>query len=166
MVKLLGALAIFCTLSGCGLRCAHWYRRRTVCLALWQSALREGERMLCTMGVQTSEWLDWMCTQPALAAFARRCLAGLGGELRFARLWRESLYQAEFPLEKNELELLASIGDVIGRYDAADQRAALDAARSRLQSCELRAEVEVGSKGKMWSVLGLSAGALAVVLLY
>ena len=122
--------------------------------------------MLCTLGMQTSEWLRWMRTQPNLAAFAQHCLAGLGGEMRFAQLWRESLYQAEFPLEKNELEILASIGAVIGRYDAADQQAALTAARSRLQSCEMRAEAEAVSRGKMWSVLGLSAGALAVVLLY
>lgn len=166
MVKLLGALGVFCALSWCGARCALWYRRRTACLAAWQSALREGERMLCELGMQTAEWLNWMRTQPGFAAFAQRCLAKLGGESAFSQLWRESILAAEFPLEENELALLCSVGEVIGRYDAAGQRAALHTARSRLSECEKRAEAEVHSKGKMWSVLGVSAGVLAVVLLY
>lgn len=166
MLRLLGALGVFCVLSWCGLQKALWYCRRVDCLAAWQSTLREGERQLCDLGIQTPEWLDWMQKQKTLGAFAEQCRAGLERSGSFSAAWRAALAQAEFPLEKDELWVLESLSDVIGRCDIAGQRAALRSAQDRLELYACRAGEEKRRLGKMWSVLGLSAGALAVVLLY
>ena len=166
MLKLLGALGVFCALSWCGFQRAFWYRRRVDCLAAWQSALREGERQLCDLGIQTPEWLAWMRKQKLLGTFAEQCRADLERSGSFSAAWRAALTQTEFPLGKDELWVLESLSDVIGRCDSAGQRAALRAAQDRLELYARQAEEEKRRLGKMWSVLGLSAGALAVVLLY
>ena len=61
---------------------------------------------------------------------------------------------------------MAALGAVIGRYDVAQQRPALAAAGRRLEEHMLQAEEEKRRLGRMWSVLGVSAGLLAVVMLY
>ena len=63
MLRLLGALGVFCALSWCGFQRALWYRQRVDCIAAWQNALREGERQLCDLGIQTPEWLGWIREQ-------------------------------------------------------------------------------------------------------
>lgn len=166
MLRLLGALSVFCALSWCGFQRALWYRQRVECIAAWQNALREGERQLCDLGIQTPEWLGWMREQKLLSAFAEQCQIGLERSDSLSAAWRAALIQAEFPLEKDELSVLMSVGGVVGRYDNAGQRAALRSAQDRLELYARRAGEEKQRMGKMWPVLGLSAGALAVVLLY
>ena len=166
MLRLLGALGVFCAMSWCGFQRALWYRQRVDCIAAWQNALREGERQLCDLGIQTPEWLGWMREQKLLSAFAEQCQIGLERSDSLSAVWRAALIQAEFPLEKDELSVLMSVGEVVGRYDNAGQRAALRSAQDRLELYARQAGEEKQRMGKMWPMLGLSAGALAVVLLY
>ena len=133
MLRLLGALGVFCALSWCGFQKALWYRQRVECIAAWQNALREGERQLCDLGIQTPEWLGWMREQKLLSAFAERCQIGLERSDSLSAAWRAALIQAKFPLEKDELSVLVSVGEVVGRYDNAGQRAALRSAQDRLE---------------------------------
>ena len=107
-----------------------------------------------------------MREQKLLSAFAERCQIGLERSDSLSAVWRAALIQAEFPLEKDELNVLASVGEVVGRYDNAGQRAALRSAQDRLDLYARQAGEEKQRLGKMWPVLGLSAGALVVVLLY
>ena len=120
MLRLLGALGVFCALSWCGFQRALWYRQRVDCIAAWQNALREGERQLCDLGIQTPEWLGWIREQKLLSAFAEQCQIGLERSDSLSAAWRAALIQAEFPLEKDELSVLASVGEVVGRYDGSD----------------------------------------------
>ena len=56
---------------------------------------------------------------------------------------------------------LTRLGETLRAYQARDP-----AARSRLEEQMARAAEERGRLGRMWSVLGVSAGVLAVVMLY
>jgi stage III sporulation protein AB len=166
VVRQLGALAVFSSLSWCGFARARWYRRRLACLAQWQQALLEGERMLCDLGQPTLDYLIWMQTQPQLASVGRACLSSIRQEQPFGTAWRSSLGQAGLPLGRDELQTLAELGNALGRLDSAQQRVALQSARLRLSRYQVAAEEDRQRLGRMWSALGVCAGVLAVVLLY
>ncbi len=100
MLRLLGALSVFCALSWCGFQRALWYRQRVECIAVWQNALREGERQLCDLGIQTPEWLGWMREQKLLSAFAEQCQIGLERSDSLSAAWRAALIQAKFPWKR------------------------------------------------------------------
>lgn len=166
MLKALGALAVFCGLSWCGFQRAGWYRRRLDCLEAWHRGVLEGERMLCELGETTPVFLERLAMEPPLKEMARNCLDRLDREERLEPAWTGALASASLPLSQEEQRTVAALGTVIGRYDISQQRPALEAARSRLEEHLARAEEEKVRLGRMWSVLGLSAGVLAVVMLY
>lgn len=166
MLKALGALAVFLGLSWCGFQRAGWYRRRLRCLEAWHRGVLEGERMLCDLGESTPAFLERLGQEPPLGEMARDCLDRLGREQHLAPAWTGALKAAGLPLTEEEQHTVAALGAVIGRYDVTQQRPALEAARLRLEEHLVRAEEEKGRLGRMWSVLGVSAGVLAVVLLY
>ncbi len=166
MLKALGAAGVFCTLSWCGAHRAGWYRRRLNCLLAWQSALLEAERMLCDLGSSTPSYLEWLKSQPMTRPMAERCLELLQEEQGMAQAWGQALEGAEFPLTAEELCPLVALGNVLGRYDATEQRIALAETRARLGGQIALAEEEKRRLSRMWSVLGVSGGLLAVVLLY
>lgn len=166
MLRALGALAVFCALSWCGFHRAGWYGRRVNCLQAWYRAVLEGERMLCDLGETTPVYLERLGEEAALRPMARRCLERLSGEERLETAWVGALEEAALPLTREERRTVADLGAVIGRYDVSQQRPALAAARGRLEEHLARAGEERRRLGRMWSVLGLSAGTLAVVMLY
>lgn len=166
MLKALGALAVFLGLSWCGFQGAGWYRRRLNCLEAWHRGVLEGERMLCDLGETTPAFLERLGREPPLRQMARSCLVRLDRQEGLESAWTGALEDAGMPLKEEERHALAALGAVIGRYDVSQQRPALEAARSRLEEQMVRAEEEKGRLGRMWSVLGVSAGVLAVVMLY
>lgn len=166
MLKAFGALAVFLGLSWCGFQRAGWYRRRLRCLEAWHRGVLEGERMLCDLGETTPAFLKRLEREPPLREMAQGCLDRLAREQRLESAWSGALESAGLPLTQEERRTVAALGAVIGRYDVSQQRPALEAARSRLEEQMARAEEEKGRLGRMWSVLGVSAGVLAVVMLY
>lgn len=166
MLKLAGAAAVLFAFSWCGIHRCGWYARRLDCLLTWQNALLEGERMLCDLGESTPAYLEQLREAPGLGAMAERCLHRLAQEERLELAWCGAVEESAFPLTVEEKRTILSLGTVLGRYDAQEQRQALYAARQRLEVQIVRAEEEKVRLGRMWSVLGISAGVLAVVLLY
>lgn len=166
MLKLVGAAVLFSALSWCGWQKALWYQRHLDCLNGWRRSLLEGERQLCDLGVQTASYLEWLACQPELAQMAKRCLNGLEWEERFSLTWTSALRESGFPLYEDELDTLGALGEVLGQYDVDRQRQSLSYAGIRMQDAIKRAEEEKGRLGKMWRLLGMGAGAFAVVLLY
>lgn len=166
MLKAFGALAVFLGLSWCGFQRAGWYRRRLRCLESWHRGVLEGERMLCDLGETTLAYLERLEQEPPLQEMARGCLDRLSREQHLEAAWSGALEASGLPLTQEERRTIAALGAVIGRYDVSQQRPALEAARSRLEEQMARAAEERGRLGRMWSVLGVSAGVLAVVMLY
>ena len=166
MLKLLGALGVFSALSWLGIEKGSWYIRRHRCLQQWHQALLEGERLLCDLNCPTEEFLLWMSNCPGLGKMGRRCQELLGYEERLEPAWSQALVEASFPLQEDELRLLGELGHTLGRYDGEEQRRYIRVCLHRLEDCLLRAEEEKLRLSRMWSVIGLSCGAMAVVLLF
>lgn len=166
MLKLMGALAVFCGLSWWGIDRGRWYGRRVECLRRWQNALLEGERMLCDLGASTPDYLQMLTQCPVFTPVAQKCMQLLAEEERLEPAWRQAVDGAELPLTEDELRALRDLGSTLGRYDGEEQRRVIRAQLSRLETFLARAEEEKSRLSRMWSVLGLSCGALAVVLLY
>jgi len=166
MLRLIGAAAAFGALSWCGFHRAAWYRRRVSCLAAWRRGVLEGERMLCDRGESTPAYLARLGEIPGLERMAGDCLARLEQEERLEPAWEKALADARLPLNEEERRAVAALGSVIGRYDPDHQRLALEEARQRLGTLLAAAEEERRRLCRMWPVLGVSAGALVVILFY
>ena len=92
--------------------------------------------------------------------------------------WAKKMLETKsYPTEKYQVNACTSIIDgklylesLISMISSARQPQTLSASRAasrlRLEEHMVRAEEEKGRLGRMWSVLGVSAGVLAVVLLY
>ena len=165
MLKLLGAAGVFVAISWMGIDRGQWYVRRCRCLELWCRALMEGERILCDLNGPTEEFLGWMSGRAGLRKMAERCRELIGREERLQSAWTKALTEADFPLREEELGLLAELGQTLGRYDGEEQRRFLRACQQRLEDCRTRAEEERLRLSRMWSVVGLSCGGMAVMLL-
>ena len=83
----------------------------------------------------------------------------------FGKLWGLALEAAQLPLEEDELDLLADLGDVLGRYEAARQGRALRETAQRLEEKLARARERTGRMGKVYGTLGVTAGAFLVIVL-
>ena len=166
MLKLLGAAAVFCALSWCGFYRAGWYGRRLDCLHSWHTAVLEGERMLCDLNESTPAYLERLREVPWLGAMAETCLRLLRNEERLELAWREAVRQGDFPLSGEEMRVIFALGAVLGRYDTGEQRQVLQYARQKLATQISAVQEERARLSRMWSVLGISAGLLAVILLY
>lgn len=166
MLKILGALAVFCALSWCGINRSRWYGRRLDCLHGWYAAAAEGERMLCELNESTPDYLERLREMPGLGAMAEQCIELLREEERLEWAWHQAVRRADFPLSAEELRVVSDLGAVLGRYDAEEQRRALKNARQRLTAQISAVQEERARLSRMWSVLGISAGALTVILLY
>ena len=82
-----------------------------------------------------------------------------------AQIWKEALSSVALDVEGRGLRTLEELGEVLGRYDGEAVRAALKRACGELSIAADEAEREWERKGRMNQVLGLTAGALLVILL-
>lgn len=85
---------------------------------------------------------------------------------RFSVLWRQTLQtRAGLPLSAEELESLCLLGLSLGRYDAPEQRAAIDRCLREMERFRVQADEQARIRGRLYPGLGLSAGLLLAVLL-
>ena len=99
-----------------------------------------------------------------LFARCRAKLDGLG-ERPLSQLWREAVAETPLELEEPERRALEELGDVLGRYDGEGQRAALARTRAELSRALGLAREKQEKQGRMYQVLGLTAGAFLAILL-
>ena len=83
----------------------------------------------------------------------------------FHTVWRQAAEAAQMRLEQSDMALLEQLGGVLGRYDGESQHRALAAAVSRLEEQHTQAAEQCRRQGRVYSVLGLTAGAFLMILL-
>ena len=133
-------------------------------------ALEQAERELSFRLTPMPELMERLARQagePARFLFAH-CRDHLWelGEKSFGELWREALEgESDLLLGDREREVLSGLGDVLGRYDAAGQREALQAAGAELERCLRRAEEDRDRLGRVYTALGLGSGAMLALML-
>ena len=133
MLRLAGVVLLMAGAAGLGLGAAGQLRRRVESLRTLTGALEQAERELSFRLTPMPELMERLARQagePARFLFAH-CRDHLWelGEKSFGELWREALEgESDLLLGDREREVLSGLGDVLGRYDAAGQREALQAA--------------------------------------
>lgn len=101
------------------------------------------------------------------ADFFTRCAQGAGqAEGRpFQEVWRDSLSAAPLRLTVEDKGFLERLGPVLGRYDGDSQRLALEDAAAGLRSLQGAAADDRRRLGRVYGVLGTTAGLFLAILL-
>lgn len=83
----------------------------------------------------------------------------------FCQVWRQAAEASQMRLERTDEALLEQLGGVLGRYDGESQKQALAAAVGRLEEQREQAEAQRDRLGKVYGVLGVTAGVFLLILL-
>lgn len=168
MIRWIGAVLVAGGGFWLGLGRARWHQSRVRVLQALIFALGQMERELREASPPMAELLAVAakCAGPLEGCFAA-CLTGLSAleERPFAQLWEEAFRSAGLPLNGEELDQLAALGQVLGRYDQESQRNALQGTADLLRRDLTEAREEERRLGRLDCVLGGAAGLLAVILL-
>ena len=101
------------------------------------------------------------------ARFFEFCARGAGDldGTPFQHLWQEGLTQCALRLNREDGELLEQLGPVLGRYDGDSQRQALEGVLVGLHSQQAQAEEDRRRLGRVYGVLGITAGLFLTIML-
>ena len=101
------------------------------------------------------------------ARFFRLCAQGaehLDGR-SFQQVWQAGLDECQLRLDREDREPVEQLGAVLGRYDGDSQRQALKGAAARLERRQAQAAEDRKRLGRVYGVLGMTAGLFLVILL-
>ena len=165
MLKLIGALLLAGGAGALGCSAAAQLSRRVAVLRALLGALEGMEREIAFRLTPMPELLERAAAEsppPVCTLFARcRTLLDELGERSMAELWREALEQVPLGLDgPGRLAL-----EELGRYDGNGQREALAHTRAELSRALEQAREAREKQGRMYQVLGITAGAFLVILL-
>lgn len=169
MLRFLGAVLLTGGAGMLGLGAATRLSRRVRTLHLLTEALDRMERELSFRLTSVPELFALLADYiaPPVGTFFACCRDNLSrlGEERLEDLWRDALAASDMELTEEEQQILETLGGILGRYDGEGQSRTLALARTQLERCMEAATVERDRMGKVYSVLGLAAGALLVIAL-
>ena len=169
MLRVVGAVLLIGGTAFLGFSAAAALGRRVRTLRALLGVLELMEREISFRLTPMPDLLEELArrARPPLRELFMRCREGVNrlGEKDLGQLWRDALEQIPLGLEGEELGFLSELGDVLGRYDGEGQRAALERCRGQLSETLRRAEAERVQQGRMYGVLGLTAGAFLEIML-
>ena len=164
-----GALLLAGGAGALGCSAAAQLSRRVAVLRALLGALEGMEREIAFRLTPMPELLERAAAEsppPVCTLFARcRTLLDELGERSMAELWREALEQVPLGLDGPGRLALEELGEVLGRYDGDGQREALAHTRAELSRALEQAREAREKQGRMYQVLGITAGAFLVILL-
>ena len=101
------------------------------------------------------------------ADFFIRCAQGAGQAdgRSFQQVWRDGLSTAPLRLTAEDRGFLERLGPVLGRYDGDSQRLALEDAAAGLRQLQGAAADDRRRLGRVYGVLGMTAGLFLAILL-
>lgn len=82
----------------------------------------------------------------------------------FAQVWKQAMEASQLRLEPVDVELLEGLGHVLGQYDGESQRLALEHTREQLEGQLAQALEQRGRLGRVYGALGVTAGAVLMIL--
>ena len=152
-----------------GFHAASRLARRPRLLRELSAALEQMEREISFRLTPLPELFERLSREysgPVAALFAccARDMDDLG-QRSLSQIWRQALAEASLDLDGRGLRALEELGEVLGRYDGDGLRGALRQTCGELTAAAEEAERERERKGRMDQVLGLTTGALLVILL-
>lgn len=101
------------------------------------------------------------------ARFFTFCAQGAGtlDGAPFRSLWQKGLEQCPLMLDREDRALVEQLGPVLGRYDGDSQRQAVEGVVLGLARRREQAEAERQRLGRVYGVLGVTAGLFLTILL-
>ena len=168
MLHLIGGLCVIAGSAAIGLQLVAQRRRRLEEGRQMHAACRLLERELSCREPDLSELLETAARQSGgpVEAFFTGCRSQLEelGNRPFSSIWKDNLSQAGLSLRRQEQELLAGLGTILGRYDRTVQCRALNRVAAELEE-QLREEgSEAQKRAKLYMTLSIAGGMLLVVL--
>lgn len=169
MTRLLGAVLVVAGCAALGLRAAARLEGRVRDLGELAAGLDALQREL---GWRLSPLPDALETAggalrgPAAQFFAQCAQRARAPDTQaFQSVWRAELDAAPLRLKPEDRALLARLGCVLGRYDGDSQRRALEETAAGLRALQGEAAGERSRLGRVYGVLGVTAGLFAAILL-
>lgn len=100
-------------------------------------------------------------------SFLQKTVDGLETEVNFPLVWQRSLEQSrrELALCPEDFETLATLGEMLGAYDAAAQKNEIHVLRGLLQENQKQAQEQNRTNGKLARSLGVLGGITAALLI-
>ena len=110
---------------------------------------------------------NYLLTEGKVKELYILCSNGMRNQKRrqFSQLWSQALDAVCLCLAEEETTVLSELGTVLGRYDCASQCEALRNTRERLNQSLSQAKENRARMGKVYSTLGVTAGAFLVIVL-
>ena len=170
MIRFWGAAMLIAGCGGLGLSAADRLNSRVRDLRELSAGLEILQRELGWRLSPLSEALETAAggTHGQTARFFTFCAQGtrqLAGT-PFRTLWSKGLEQCPLRLSREDRGLLEQLGPVLGRYDGDSQRQALENVLAGLSRQQAQAEDDRRRLGRVYGVLGVTAGLfLALVLI-
>lgn len=169
MLRLAGAVLLAAGPAVIGFHAARRLARRPRLLRELAAALEQMEREISfrltplpELFVRLSQ--EYSGPVGALFSCCARDMDDLG-QRSLSQIWRQALTEATLDLDSRGQRALEELGEVLGRYDGDGLRGALRQTCGELTAAAEEAERERERKGRMDQVLGLTTGALLVILL-
>ena len=169
MMRLLGAVLVVAGCAGLGLAGVRRLDGRVRDLGELASGLGTLQRELgwrLAPLPQALETAAGIAHGPSSAFFAR-CAQGAerpDGQ-SFQTVWREAIEAVPLRLSAEDRALLDRLGPVLGRYDGDSQRLALEDTAAALHTLQGEAADDRRRLGRVYGVLGMTAGLFLAILL-
>lgn len=168
-MKLLGAILLMGGATALGLSATARLERRVETVRALLGALERMTRELSFRLTPIPEMLRELSqsVKGSAGAFFFRCYTGLDelGEESLCAIWEKAMEATPMDLRKEEEQVLRDVGQVLGRYDEDAQIQALALAGARMTEGLKRAEEERSRLGRVYTALGVTAGAFLTLLL-
>ena len=170
MVRIAGALILICGTASWGLMGAARLGRKASDLRILLSALQIMRTEICSRLTPMQEVLKMVSaqTRSGVRTFFDNVTANFSavGARPFSDVWQKAVDATpELNLDKAETLILKQLGMSLGKYDAQQQKQALDYAISRFETFSSRAEQDKQTKSRLNAFMGVAAGIFAVVIL-
>jgi len=101
----------------------------------------------------------------AQLGFIRQCAGDMQNGRPFSDSWQTALRNWSYALGKEEAEILASLGDIIGRSDLENQLSAIALTRQQLEQRIEAAREKAVTQGKLYRSMGVLVGMAAAIIL-
>ena len=169
MIRLLGAALLMAGCGGLGLSAVNRLDSRVRDLRELSAGLEILRRELGWRLSPLPEALEAAAggTHERAARFFAFCAQGskqLDGT-PFRTLWNNGLEQCTLRLSREDRALLEQLGQVLGRYDGDSQRQAVENVLASLGRQQAQAEDDRRRLGRVYGVLGLTAGLFLTLVL-
>ena len=169
MIRFLGAALLMAGCGSLGLSAVNRLARRVRDLRELSAGLEILQRELGWRLAPLPEALEAAAGGPheRAAQFFTFCAQGakqLGGA-PFRTLWSHGLEQCPLRLSREDKALLEQLGPVLGRYDGENQRQAVENVLTGLSRQQTQAEDDRRRLGRVYGVLGVTAGLFLAIML-